>query len=434
MPGSISLSAAVTVNGTTQPGYAGSPLVDIPGGTTLTGSGCQLVGLSLGGSNSPLGVEIDGPGGSNRIAGCFIGTGPYGTNGALLTGPGLYINGSVGNQIGGTNASQRNLIWANSNNPAIYISGTGAIGNRVQGNWIGLDLTGLHVLPGGVNDGIYLENGASNVIGGAVIGAGNVICGAVGDGFEYGHGISLLNDSYDQATCVGNSIQGNYIGLDATGLHGLGNAGYGLSLSGGVAGSVIGGAQTGAGNVIASNGWGGITINAYSNTNRDANIIQGNFIGTDAAGLHSLANRGGISIQSSGYNVIGGDSPGAGNVISGNNGDGVNVGNADGTVIQGNFIGVNRTGTNALANSGDGIFAGAIGLTIGGSTPAAGNVVSANQTYGIYRTGVPTASSKATSLAPTPPAKWPWGTPTTGSAWTRRSRWWSAAPTPAKET
>lgn len=387
LPGAVVLSAAVTVDGTTQPGYAGLPLVDIPGGVTLTGAGCALIGLSLGGTNSPLGVEIDGPSGSNAVVGCFIGTGPYGTNGALLKGPGLYIKSSPGNHIGGTNASQRNLLWANSNNPALYIYGAGSIGNVVQGNWIGLDVTGLRLLPGGVNDGIYLDNGVSNLIGGAVTGAGNVISGAVGDGFNYGHGISVQNEAYNYASCVGNIIQGNYIGLDAPGLHGLGNAGYGIALKGGVAGSFIGGAQAGAGNVIASNGWGGITISAYSSTNRDANVVQGNLIGTDASGLRSLGNRGGVSVQSTGYNLIGGDSPGAGNVISGNSGTGVNVGNADGTVIQGNFIGVDRTGTNALANTGDGIFAGAIGLRIGGGAAGAGNVVSANQIYGIYEYG-----------------------------------------------
>jgi titin len=88
------------------------------------------------------------------------------------------------------------------------------------------------------------------------------------------------------------------------------------------------------------------------------NVVQGNLIGTDVTGTQALGNGGnGIALSTlSGpgvtNNTIGGTASGAGNVIAGNTGSGVSLSNANtrGNVIQGNFIGLNRAGTAALAN------------------------------------------------------------------------------------
>jgi len=80
----------------------------------------------------------------------------------------------------------------------------------------------------------------------------------------------------------------------------------------------------------------------------DDNVIEGNFIGTDATGTAALPNRSdGIVVSSGPNNTIGGTIPGARNLISGNNGDGV-VLLASSNVVQGNFIGTNVTGSVAL--------------------------------------------------------------------------------------
>src|SRR5262249_23939715 len=80
----------------------------------------------------------------------------------------------------------------------------------------------------------------------------------------------------------------------------------------------------------------------------------------------------------SGGLLVGGTEPGAGNLISGNLGDGIvlapAVGNAG--VVQGNLIGTDVTGTLALGNGGAGVQVMSGHATIGGTAPGAGNVIS----------------------------------------------------------
>jgi hypothetical protein len=70
------------------------------------------------------------------------------------------------------------------------------------------------------------------------------------------------------------------------------------------------------------------------------NVIEGNFIGTDVTGTKALANVGdGVGTEGSAAGVtIGGTGAGAGNVIAGNTGNGVDVGDID-TLVEGNFPG-----------------------------------------------------------------------------------------------
>src|SRR5208282_3227014 len=59
------ITGEITIDGTTQPGYAGTPLIEIFNGLTISGSYCQLLGLALGMNSGVLGVELDSPGFSN---------------------------------------------------------------------------------------------------------------------------------------------------------------------------------------------------------------------------------------------------------------------------------------------------------------------------------------------------------------------------------
>src|SRR5262249_15524498 len=140
--------------------------------------------------------------------------------------------------------------------------------------------------------------------------------------------------------------------------------------------NLIGGTAAGAGNVISGNAGPGITLLGGSST------VQGNNIRTDASASHMLRNATGVSIRSN-LNTLGGTAPGAGNLISGNRGDGITISGqgARGNLVQGNVIGTDGSGTSALGNSiGVHISGGASTNTIGGTAASgAGNLVSGNK-------------------------------------------------------
>ena len=91
-------------------------------------------------------------------------------------------------------------------------------------------------------------------------------------------------------------------------------------------------------------------------------MIQGNYIGTNAAGTAALGNQAnGISLGGGRGDTIGGTIAGAGNLISGNGMVGIGIGSVTrltthSHVVKGNFIGTDATGTAPLGNGGDGIF------------------------------------------------------------------------------
>ena len=117
-------------------------------------------------------------------------------------------------------------------------------------------------------------------------------------------------------------MQGNYIGTDVTGANVVGN-GEGVAILA-ASGNLIGGAMAGEGNVISGNSFKGVDITGVSSVSATNNLVQGNFIGTDATGGAALPNHGdGIFIN--GRNTIGGTAAGAGNLITNNTGNGVTV-------------------------------------------------------------------------------------------------------------
>jgi len=175
---------------------------------------------------------------------------------------------------------------------------------------------------------------------------------------------------------VSNVIQGNLIGLNASGTSGLGNGDAGIVISG-AARNIVGGTTSGARNVISANGAEGIYILNAGATN---NVVQGNYIGTDASGMTARGNQlQGITIDSCSGNQIGGTNSGAGNVIAANGAAGFNGGvyvvNSGANVIQGNYIGTAADGVSALGNYGHNIDlqSGATNNIIGGTAAGAGN-------------------------------------------------------------
>ncbi len=284
------------------------------------------------------------------VQGNFVGTD---VNGAAKLGnvrDGILIIDSPSNLVGGTSQGAANLISGNGINGLEFV-GSATIGNLVQGNFIGTDITGNSAL-GNLGSGLGLFGSVSNTVGGTNLAARNLISGnAV-------NGLVVATDSRSGATGRGNKIIGNLIGTDKTGTAALGNGEDGIFVSAGV-NNIIGGAETGAGNVISANGQFGRLNDGSSGIEiwdgASSNVVQGNFIGTDVTGAASLGNKEyGVFIQNSSRNSTGGTLAGAGNLIAHNQKAGVAVQSGTNNPVRANSI---------FANAGLGIDLGLNGVT-----------------------------------------------------------------------
>ena len=369
------IDEAVRIDGTTQPGYVDAPLIGLVGlnlgrvnGLTLQATDCEVRALAI---NRFQGNGIQINGNSNVVAGCFIGTSLAGTAKLANDAAGVTIVNGLANRVGGTNTNDRNLI--SGNGTGIYIVGFDATNNVVQGNFIGTDVNGTSRL-GNENVGVLLS-APRNLIGGTTPGERNIISG---------NGLSgvYLND----IGATGNRVMGNYIGLRVNGSAPASNGVDGITIYY-ARENVIGGSTPGAGNVISGNNERGVLIIGPTAV---SNSVAGNFIGTDAAGIADLGNRyTGVGIISANSNVIGGTNASARNIIAGNNQSGVAIdSNSVANIILGNFIGLDATGTNSLANNlgGVSVLRGTNNV-IGGTVAGAGNVISGNTQDGVALAG-----------------------------------------------
>jgi hypothetical protein len=327
------------------------------GGSSNTIGGSVLGSRNVISNNSGDGVLLDSTANSGTIQGNYIGVNLSGNTALTNSGNGVEIQGT-GNLIGGnsgTNVYTRNYISGNSKNGVLLDSG--ASGNQVLGNFIGVDVTGTNGV-GNLVNGIEIASN-SNTIGGTTRGLGNVISGNTNDG--------VLIDS----TGGGNLLQGNYVGTDYTGRYRLSNSGSGTEIQG--AGNTVG-----AGNLISGNGKDGVRIGSGAN----GTSVLGNTIGLNLSSA-ALANGGnGLNIASS-SNTIGGTVAAARNIISGNSGDGVLIASgASANLVLGNYLGTNVVGTSAVGNS-IGIEVAGNSNTIGGSASGARNLISGNSNDGV---------------------------------------------------
>ncbi len=247
--------------------------------------------------------------------------------------------------MGGLTATAGNLISGNDQG-GVAIYGIDAVGDVVEGNLIGTDVTGTKAL-GNAYSGVYVgdfgnygDEASDATIGGTTAGAGNVIS-ANGNWGVWISGIYT----------TGVVVQGNFIGTDITGSIGLGNAYDGVEVDSYAYGNTIGGDTPGAGNVLSANHNYGISLYGSSN------LVVGNMIGTDVTGTIGLGNGlDGMQVQSP-YNTIGGTSASDRNIISANGYFGIQVQSygAYDDLIEGNFIGTDVTGTVGLGNGQDGV-------------------------------------------------------------------------------
>lgn len=322
------------------------------GGTTEADrniiSGNRFRGISLAENDPFHGIKTGG----HVIQGNYVGTDVTGTmavpnctEAATTSGlASIYVIGN-GVKVGGPETGAGNLISGNAGG-GIYLEGGGA---TIAGNFVGTNITGSVALP---NNGTGLRMAS---LGGHLGGLGtsrNIVSGNAGNGIQ-------VESSYG-------FIQGNYAGTDVTGKVALPNGGYGVSIAGGS--NLIGGSNPGEGNLISGNAGGGLGffsgLSVIGPSPQEIppqfNVVQGNLIGTDATGMTALPNGGdGIYFARGGFggsgNRIGGTGAGAGNVVSGNLGNGLHIEKTATTVIRGNFIGTAIDGTKSLGNGQAGI-------------------------------------------------------------------------------
>lgn len=283
-------------------------------------------------------------------------------------------------ELDGTNAGPANGLTVTAGNTVIqglainrfteqgiYLQGAG--GNAVEGNFIGTNVAGTEILQNGFS-GIFMDS-PNNTIGGTAPGARNLSSG------NFFHGVEISGEA-----ATGNVVQGNLIGTNAAGNAALtGTDSFGVILDG-AGDNLIGGTLPGAGNTISGNRSHGIEVRSSS-----GNRIEGNFIGTDALGTAVLSNGGrGVQLNETTDSVIGGTTPGARNVISGNANSGVRILNpgSTGNLVQGNYIGTDVHGAVDLGNGTDGVVVNSgPDNMIGGTVEGADNLIAFNSARGV---------------------------------------------------
>ena len=365
LPDLSDLTGGTVIDGPSATGYSGSPAIVLSGpgfgaGLRITSPNNEIYGLQI--NSFDTGIEISGGSATNNIiAGNFIGN-----NGidAIPNTSGILISNAPDNLIGGTTVEARNLISGNDLN-GISIEGSDASGTLILGNYIGTVITGTDTLGNGL-DGIYIENAPGNLIGGATAAARNLISG------NGGAGISIVG-----AGATDNTVQGNFIGTDVTSTTNLDNS-TGIYIAD-ASNNLIGGLFPEVANVISGNGE-GVLLTGSDTT---GNLVQGNFIGSDDTGTISVGNSiAGVVIDGVGGNTIGGITPGARNLISGND-IGIKLGSEIPNTILGNFIGTDVSGTAALGNNFGVIMDGASNFILGGTNIGEGNLISGNNQSGV---------------------------------------------------
>jgi uncharacterized repeat protein (TIGR01451 family) len=343
-----SIDDQTTVDATTQPGYAGVPLVRIDGQSSLTygleidGDGNTVKGLSITGFT--WGIDIHGD--NNTIEANYLGLDTSGA--AAANGDGIRISGND-NTIGGPAASKRNVISGNTS-VGVFLESS-ATGNTVAGNYIGTDPAGTSAR--GNTTGVTIVGEADgNTIGGATAADGNVISGNTDFGiYVEGAGgfiartpgrrdavLSTTGAAPGDGILDNNVINNNWIGPDAAGTSALGAGVTGLAIADYANATDI------LDNVISGN-QNGITFSGSSIT---GTTVSSNKIGIAPDGTTPMGN-----IQDGMVIVAGSDNHVIGNAIRNNGADGISVLGGTGSRIQSNGFSGNTD--LAIDLSGDGI-------------------------------------------------------------------------------
>jgi len=330
------ISNPVVINGTSQPGYNGTPLISVQGNSsvpvlffvTAGSAGSTIEGLDMYNFTGNAITLIDGSSGDwiqNNWIGFYLDptTGQVSLNSAL----GYSDTGAIG--IQSSNNTIRNNVMSGVYNavsigedPSQTWSGTVYSGNSIADNFFGTNPSGTTAQNyGNQSDAIFLGSGSQ----GNFLGPSNVMSGGL-------HGIEFY-----APTATGNIVFQNYIGTDVTGNYAIPNV-DGIDIGDGAYGNTIGGAF--GGNVISGNSGVGINLGVPGYGLGNNNWVQGNIIGLNASQTAAIgAGNYGVSINSgSSGNIV------QGNVIAGATLAGVLLQQASANNVSGNWIGESSSG------------------------------------------------------------------------------------------
>ncbi|MES2938749.1 MAG: hypothetical protein V4864_13770 [Pseudomonadota bacterium] len=339
-------TTTTTTTTTTSP-TSGSTRTTSPNTATMVG---RAANPNAGGPPGNVISANDGPGVSisganaraNRVEGNTIGMDETGLIALGNRSDGIAITDAQDNLVGSLTEGSGNLISANGRN-GVRIRGALASGNRVQANWIGVDCTGK-AAAGNLHIGVYVDGAPRSSIGGTVDALRNLISGN-------GPGGSYSGVHVSGATAQQNRVEGNTIGMDRNGLAPLGNSGNGVTLDE-APGNFVGGLNDFAQNLmprnlVSGNGGSGVVIRGGA---AQHNQVRGNYIGPDATGEPPVpgslpfvyAQLAGVWINGAPNNHVGGMEEASRNLVSNNRQQGVLV---SGAAASGNFVRSNRIGT-----------------------------------------------------------------------------------------
>src|ERR1019366_4593018 len=230
----------MVIDGSTQPGFTGKPLIVVDGsqiipetftsnsGLLIFSANNQVKNISFSGFNwNGLTLEY-ADATNNTISGCWIGLDATGTNAAPNAYQGILFGPGAGhNLIGGTNALARNVISGNRQY-GLWMSDTNTVGNVMLGNYIGTDASGSFAVPNAAGGIGIFYNGLGHVIGGTNAGACNIISG------NGSAGIWLSGSNVGGIT-----VSGNFIGLNAAGTSAISNTFAGIYVLNGASSNAI---------------------------------------------------------------------------------------------------------------------------------------------------------------------------------------------------
>lgn len=312
-----------TVDATTQPGYAGIPLVRIDGQSSL------VYGLRIDGdSNVVRGFSITGftdgffvDGSNNTIEANYVGLDTLGNAAGNIDGFRIAGNGNV---VGGTTAAQRNVISGNGD-VGVYVD-LSAANTVIRGNYIGTDPSGTSARPNTSGVGV-IDEASATTIGGAAAAEGNVISGNSDFGvYVEGSGGSVIAGSpstHSSGVVDGTVIRNNRVGTNAGGTAALANGVTGIAVDENVTNTLI------QENVVSGN-QNGVT---FSDSTVDGVSLADNLIGVAPDGTTAMGNPTGGVIVTDGLNITI-----SGNTIAHNGANGIALLGGQGTKILGNSI------------------------------------------------------------------------------------------------
>jgi len=367
----------VGIAGDSQPGYSGTPLIQLDGSMDSDGFREGLVmyqgtvfGLDI--VHFDDGIATFGP---VTILANVIGADPGGAVAMSNSRNGISV--WRGPTAIGDGDGHGNLISGNVDHGIAVLGGPGT---TIEGNRIGTKSSGAEALPNG-GDGVFVHcHPADTVIGGPGQ-RGNVISGNTGVGVFVGSNGSCGNPA-------GTIVQGNIVGLDAGGSFPIPNGAGGVDVTRAIGTHI--GTWPDTGNVIAGNQGPGLSIFGRTGV---LTTVDSNLIGVNSSGGESVPNAGpGVLIERAesvrvGQRIAPGHI-GDPNVISGNQGGGIQVVTSEMINVFGNLIGTGSNGALPVPNNGPGIsISGGTDVHLGGGLEGQGNVISANNGDGVVIKG-----------------------------------------------